>query len=71
MASTFALPAPAHSGLRKSLGRLFRKMAENSAGYACAREAERLSAMSDAELARLGVSRDRIFQHAFGRFLGS
>lgn len=71
MARTFAFPAPAASGLRKSLGRLFRKMAESSQGYACAREAERLSALSDAELARLGISRDRIFQHAFGRFMAN
>lgn len=69
MANAFALPAAPESGLRKSLGGIFRQLAENFRGYACAREAERLSALSDAELARLGIRREGIFQHAFGRFL--
>jgi hypothetical protein len=36
----------------------------------CAREAERLFALSDAELARLGLTRDRVIHHAFARYLG-
>lgn len=40
-----------------------------SAGAKCAREAEILSQRSDAELARRGLTRDRIVHHAFQRFI--
>jgi hypothetical protein len=35
----------------------------------CANEAERLFEMSDAELARRGLKRDQIIQHAFRSYL--
>jgi hypothetical protein len=35
----------------------------------CAREAERLLAKSDEELARLGLRRDEVVRHAFARFM--
>jgi hypothetical protein len=35
----------------------------------CRREAERLFALSDEELARRGLSRDRVINHAFRRYL--
>ncbi len=35
----------------------------------CAREAERLFALSDAELARRGMTRDQIIHRAFGPYL--
>lgn len=38
-----------------------------SAGMRCAREVERLSALSDAELARRGLRREDIARHAFSR----
>jgi uncharacterized protein YjiS (DUF1127 family) len=37
----------------------------------CTREVERLSALSDAQLAQLGLTRDRIVHHAFARYLAS
>jgi hypothetical protein len=35
----------------------------------CAQEAERLYALSDEELARRGLTRDRVAHHAFRRFM--
>jgi hypothetical protein len=40
-------------------------LGRNSAGARCAREAARLSRLSDDELAAAGLSRDRILRHAF------
>lgn len=37
----------------------------------CAREAERLSGMSDAQLARRGIKRDEIVRHAFRPYTGA
>jgi hypothetical protein len=45
--------------------------ADVSVGMRCAREAERLSALSDAELARRGLARDRIIEHAFRDFMST
>lgn len=50
--------------------RLFVALGQNSRGGRAAREAERLSRLSDAELAHLGVPRDRIVLHAFRGYLG-
>jgi hypothetical protein len=40
-----------------------------SRGARCLREAERLSRLSDDELARRGLKRDQIVQHAFRSYL--
>ncbi len=37
----------------------------------CAREYERLSQLSDEELARRGLQRDGLIQHAFRGYLGA
>ena len=37
----------------------------------CAREAERLFGLSDAELARQGLRRDQIVQHAFKTYVAN
>jgi hypothetical protein len=42
------------------------RISRSSAGYFYAREAERLFGLTDAELADMGLSRDRIVRHAFG-----
>ncbi len=44
---------------------------DNSDAMRCRREAERLFALSDAELAKLGLTRDRIIHHAFARYLAN
>jgi hypothetical protein len=43
-------------------------IAETSSAARCAQEAERLFALSDEELARRGLTRDRVIQHAFRRY---
>lgn len=45
-------------------------MAQTSQAMDCAREAERLSRLSDAELYRLGVRRNEVIQYAFRGFIG-
>lgn len=54
-----------YRGLR-GLGRI---LAQARIGLACADEAERLSRLSDAELARRGVKRGEVIEHAFRPFL--
>ena len=44
-------------------------LVESNAGMRCSRKAERLQALSDADLAKLGIRRDQIVQHAFRGFL--
>ena len=51
--------------------RLVETIARNSQGMRATREAQRLSEMSDAELARLGIRREMIALHAFRGFLAS
>lgn len=46
-------------------------LVSSSHAMRCSREAERLFQMSDAELAQRGLTRDRIIQHAFARYLAS
>ena len=46
-----------------------RTMAETGDLARCAREAERLRELSDAELARRGIARGQIIQHAFRRYM--
>jgi hypothetical protein len=60
------------SALRSGRDWLFRVgsfIASMSSAVACAREAERLMQMSDEELARRGLSRDGIVQHAFAKHM--
>ena len=70
---TTTLPHYAQSSLLGLIGHgahiAYRTVTEAWIGMRCAREAERLSGLSDLELARLGVARDRIFQHAFAPLL--
>lgn len=49
-----------------ALTRTVLAMAESSRAGKGAREYQRLSALSDAELARIGLRRDDIMRHAFG-----
>ena len=60
---------PAFSGIRASLSRFLDFLAEMSQAMRCAREAERLARLPDADLLRLGVKRDEIIQHAFRGYL--
>jgi hypothetical protein len=62
-------PSGFFAAISKAARRFGAAMVENSGGMRCARKAERLSQLSDAELARLGLTRDRIVQHAFARYL--
>lgn len=50
------------------LARMIRGMSGASRAAGCAREAERLYGLSDADLAREGLTRDRILAHAFRPF---
>lgn len=68
--SANAEPRRSLSWPRAALESIIRFMAETSQAMDCAREAERLSRLSDAELYRLGVKRDEVIQHAFRGFLG-
>ena len=45
------------------------KLCERSPAARCAEEAERLFELSDAELAKLGLTRDRVIHHAFRQYL--
>jgi hypothetical protein len=56
--------------LRRIGGRVFDALTSASGAMRCAREAERLQMLSDAELAKLGLTRDRIVHHAFRHYLG-
>jgi hypothetical protein len=42
---------------------------ERSAAAACARQAEALFKLSDEDLAKRGLRRDEVIQHAFARYL--
>ncbi len=67
-------PAPLR-GTIEALGRAARAfgaiLVNSSHAMRCNREAERLFRLSDGELARLGLTRDRIVHHAFARYLAS
>ncbi len=69
-----AVAAPARSvreALVAAAARLGHALADNSEAMRCKREADRLFAMSDAELAGLGLTRDRVITHAFRRYMAS
>lgn len=54
------------AGALRHFGRI---IADSSGAARSAREAERLFRLSDAELARMGLTRDRVIHHAFARYL--
>ncbi len=56
------------ASLGESLLALIEAVGSASHAGRCAREAERLFALSDAELARRGLTRDRVIPHAFGPY---
>ncbi|CAN5788111.1 hypothetical protein BH23PSE1_BH23PSE1_19330 [soil metagenome] len=58
-------------GLHRRLVAILETIAEGSQAMRCSREAERLSRLSDTDLARLGLTRADIVQHAFARYLAS
>ncbi len=62
--------AGALAGLRQRIGGLLAVIAENSDLRRSSREYERLSRLSDADLARRGLHRDRLVEHAFRRYVG-
>ena len=57
-----AATAPRDGGLLARIGRIFTRIAEAQSRAA---EVERLSAKSDAELARMGLKREDIARHVF------
>lgn len=63
-------PRNEFSGPRAALEWIISFLAQTSQAMGCAREAERLSRLSDAELYRLGVKRDEVIQYAFRGFMG-
>lgn len=58
------------SGPRAALEWIIGFLAQTSQAMGCAREAERLSRLPDAELHRLGVRREDVIQYAFRGFMG-
>ena len=60
---------PLFAGLGARLKAVLVAIADASQAAKCAREVEHLSRLSDAELARLGLTRDRIVHHAFRHYL--
>ncbi len=53
----------------ENVAALYRVVVDASAMAQCAREAERLLALSDEELERRGLTRDRVIPHAFARYM--
>jgi hypothetical protein len=63
-------PAGVFAGLRDRIGGLLGVIAESSDLMRSSREYERLSRLSDAELAGRGLRRDRLIEHAFRNHVG-
>ncbi len=67
-------PTDLKDDLRAQADRLFAQMGQGFNAYlerlSRQREVERLNAMSDAELARLGVRRDKLIEYVFRDKLG-
>jgi hypothetical protein len=57
------------AGIGDALVNAYVKLSRRSPAARCAEEAERLFALSDAELAKLGLTRDRVIHHAFRQYL--
>lgn len=68
--SAKALPRNVFSWLRAASENTINFLVHTSQAMRSAREAERLSRLSDAELYRLGVKRDEVIQYAFRGFFG-
>ena len=60
----------AFAALRKRIGGLLGVIAETSDLMRSSRNYERLSRLSDEELGRRGLRRDRLIEHAFQRYVG-
>jgi hypothetical protein len=68
--TTNAHPAhPVFGRIRSAAAAVFSALAEYNHAAHCAREAERLFRMSEQELAKRGLTRDRMVHHAFGPYL--
>lgn len=66
--------SPAQSALHSlttAMGRFLEHLVSNSHAMRCSREAEYLFTLSDVELSRRGLTRDRIVHHPFARYLAS
>ena len=63
-------PASPFAGLRNRIAGFFDTLVEASGPMRATREFERLSRLSDAELASRGLKRDRLIEHAFRRYVG-
>ena len=57
------------AAINGAAGRIGAVLVESSDLMRCSREAERLFQLSDAELAKLGIRRDGVVNHAFARYL--
>lgn len=57
------------SGMRRMLQAIGKALVDGSSAAKCAREAERLHALTDVQLASLGLTRDRVVRHAFRRYI--
>lgn len=68
-ATTHSIPLRFLTTTGAALSSAFMFLAENSRGARAAREAQRLSALTDAELAALGLRRNEILSRAFGPFI--
>lgn len=60
---------PVATRIRGALSRILDVVEQTSRCTAGGREAERLLARSDGELARMGLRRDEVFRHAFSGYL--
>jgi hypothetical protein len=60
---------PLLAGLGARLKAVLAAIADASQAAKCAREAEHLLQLSDSELARRGLTRDRVVHHAFRHYL--
>jgi hypothetical protein len=58
------------AGLGARLKAVLAAIADASQAARCVREAEHLLQLSDSELARRGLTRDRVVSHAFRHYLG-
>jgi hypothetical protein len=65
-ATTLSFTQRSVAAIGSALQRAFNLLERSSRGARAAAEAERLFAMTDAELARMGLRRSDILHHAFG-----
>ena len=67
--NTFTIGRSPIEALGEALRTALTFIGRNSPGARCAQEADRLFALTDAELAEMNLTRDRVVQHAFRRYL--